>query len=860
MTPLYVFHSPALQNPLPASSLTLSLSLSRPSIEALSLSREPLCRSAVVPLSLSRDPRSPSADLSPSSIDRPCKWHRKLSSLYPFSAYRICPSILAGDDDLSSSMVLEKNPLVGFFVWSLMSLALLANQNTREIAKFDTKCCPSRFKKFIDDLKLEDVHVKAIGETPFRQFTEMPTNLKCQRTFLSMIITRWDNEKSAFHLGGKLLPVLPQDVALIMGLNMNGERIQLGTSGLKEECEFVDKYLEKKYIGTETLEQHLKAISEKIASNNKKTLDKKLLDLIADFKKLYMLYVCSTLLFPKSCRSFPFNIIFMVDKLEKVNDYAWAIAVHEFLIESIRQSSRKNTGFINGCVMLLEPWFYEHVNRYAPIRINAYPRYMRWAKSSKYMQSKSIKAILDNLSYTEVIEEITPTQEEITLLSPPKVSQETTAMADFIVRRMEERMPDIIGDRENYKMKIKDLEQRITILEEENERLKSENMELRSQGISVPHSPVDIVDDSLRRMDHPSSPSPSMSSPVETSRAAEHISKKTGEEEDAIASFEAKVGKDAEEVGVLKIWRSEIHNLLDEEGWISDKIIDGYATLISGRKPTGGLNSLKCYFFTSWFNVSVLKEQFKQKKIHKWDDADIHFVDDCPQQDNGYDCGVYVMKFMDCLSRGIGQNRDTIEKDCQSCEETRSKKKRSTIRTTRGRSSEPHVRSSEPTQRSIRSSTISVRSSHQFSGSQLWRQNIVCSSEPHVRSSDPTQRSLRSTKLSARSSHQFSGSQFWRQNIVRSSDPNDRSIEPITELSSLDPRNICAERFHPERGSLERTTCPLERIFPEKSSLDQNFSPLEPSALWIAILETEHSPLERTHRRAQFARPNEYLC
>ncbi|RWR96276.1 putative LRR receptor-like serine/threonine-protein kinase isoform X1 [Cinnamomum micranthum f. kanehirae] len=120
----------------------------------------------------------------------------------------------------------------------------------------------------------------------------------------------------------------------------------------------------------------------------------------------------------------------MVDKLEKVNDYAWAIAVHEFLIESIRQSSRKNTGFINGCVMLLEPWFYEHVNRYAPIRINAYPRYMRWAKSSKYMQSKSIKAILDNLSYTEVIEEITPTQEEITLLSPPKVSQRERLVVD----------------------------------------------------------------------------------------------------------------------------------------------------------------------------------------------------------------------------------------------------------------------------------------------------------------------------------------------------------------------------------------------------------------------------------------------
>ncbi|RWR92122.1 protein MAINTENANCE OF MERISTEMS-like protein [Cinnamomum micranthum f. kanehirae] len=562
----------------------------------------------------------------------------------------------------------------------------------------------------------------------------------------------------------------------------------------------------------ETLEKHLKVISKKIASNNKKSLDKKMLDLIADFKKLYMLYVCSTLLFPKSCRSFPFNIIFMVDKLEKVNDYAWAIAVHEFLIKTIRQSSRKNTGFINGCVMLLEPWFYEHVNRYKPIRTNSYPRYMRWAKSLKYMQSKSFKAILDNLSYTEVIEEITPTKEEMTLLSPQKVSQETTAMADFIVRRMEERMPDIIGDRENYIMKIKDLELRLTILEEENEQLKSENMELRNRGISVPHSPVDIVDASLRRMDHPSSPNPSMSGCVKTSRAAENISKKNGgrvrklsqmlqtpydactkaillrtknkgtchkrerlvadeiqskidiseEEEDAIASFEAKVGKDAEEVGKLKIWRSEIKNLLDEEGWISDKIIDTYAKLVSGRKPTGKLNSLKCYFFTSWFNscgdvayvnetvsthnkVSFLKEQFKQRKIHKWDKADIHSL-------------------MTALNK-------TMEKDCQSFEETHFKNKCSTIRTIRGRSSEPIFaranplreifarpnflsaraikfldRNSEDRTESARANPMSarantsqnsVRSTKGISVLIDFKQRAVRSSEPHVRLSEP---------------------------------------------------------------------------------------------------------------------------
>ena len=38
----------------------------------------------------------------------------------------------------------------------------------------------------------------------------------------------------------------------------------------------------------------------------------------------------------------------------------------------------------------------------------------------------------------------------------------------------------------------------------------------------------------------------------------------------------------------------------------------------------------------SFMQVSFLKEQFVQRKIHKWEKVDIHFIDDCPQQDNGY--------------------------------------------------------------------------------------------------------------------------------------------------------------------------------------------------------------------------------
>lgn len=75
---------------------------------------------------------------------------------------------------------------------------------------------------------------------------------------------------------------------------------------------------------------------------------------IADFKKLYMLYVCSALLFPKSCRSFPFILIFIVDKLEKIDKYDGLVLHMSFLVKSIPESEKKTTRIINGCIMVLE--------------------------------------------------------------------------------------------------------------------------------------------------------------------------------------------------------------------------------------------------------------------------------------------------------------------------------------------------------------------------------------------------------------------------------------------------------------------------------------------------------------------------
>lgn len=61
----------------------------------------------------------------------------------------------------------------------------------------------------MQDLKLDDVYIDAVKETHFKHLMDIPITLRCKRTFLLTIIFRWDDERSVFHLGGKLLPILP---------------------------------------------------------------------------------------------------------------------------------------------------------------------------------------------------------------------------------------------------------------------------------------------------------------------------------------------------------------------------------------------------------------------------------------------------------------------------------------------------------------------------------------------------------------------------------------------------------------------------------------------------------------------------
>ncbi|KAK2580705.1 hypothetical protein KPH14_011335 [Odynerus spinipes] len=66
-----------------------------------------------------------------------------------------------------------------------------------------------------------------------------------------------------------------------------------------------------------------------------------------------------------------------------------------------------------------------------------------------------------------------------------------------------------------------------------------------------------------------------------------------------------------------------------------------------------------CYHFNSskGYNESVALDFSKKLMLYIHPNSDETFVDiDCPQQDNGYDCGLYVLCFTDIVSRYALEN------------------------------------------------------------------------------------------------------------------------------------------------------------------------------------------------------------
>ena len=122
-----------------------------------------------------------------------------------------------------------------------------------------------------------------------------------------------------------------------------------------------------------------------------------------------------TILFPNTSCSVPNWIVDYVDDLHGMGRYAWAQATHKWLMEDVPQAAARvqercagkktKMGYVKGCSVALNIWFYELTGTGKKVRFGKTPRMLCYGESS-YRKQATIEAILSSLEGKEVINQV----------------------------------------------------------------------------------------------------------------------------------------------------------------------------------------------------------------------------------------------------------------------------------------------------------------------------------------------------------------------------------------------------------------------------------------------------------------------
>ncbi|KAK1291739.1 hypothetical protein QJS10_CPB17g00365 [Acorus calamus] len=252
------------------------------------------------------------------------------------------------------------------------------------------RCYPTKFLKIVQKLELQERHMKAMNRTPFGHFLKMP-NLLCERIILEESCAVWEKGRKGFKLGNSIIPFKVSDCALILGLSSYGDIVDFEKHG---ECtEFQKRFFDKSLPTTNVIVRHLQRLMyEELGP-------------LEDFTKMMVVLLFSTVLFPQTNFSLPIQLLSYVDEIERLQDYAWADAVHRFLIKHIPDASDR-------------VFVFEHSNIVKPKSIarDKVPRLFKW-ESIKHHRKNSAANLIEGMKDFQVIERLVPRDVENRFLS-----------------------------------------------------------------------------------------------------------------------------------------------------------------------------------------------------------------------------------------------------------------------------------------------------------------------------------------------------------------------------------------------------------------------------------------------------------
>ncbi|XP_054817322.1 protein MAIN-LIKE 2-like isoform X2 [Prosopis cineraria] len=259
----------------------------------------------------------------------------------------------------------------------------------------------------LDQWTLNSKQVELIEKAGFGYLRSIPA-ISLDNPLISALVERWRRETNTFHLNVGEMTVTLKDVALLLGLAINGDPvIGITYTTCGSVCE--------KYLGRAPASGYTSGGMVKLSwlkeffSRCPEDASK---EVIEQHTRAYLLYLVGSTIFSTTTgNKVPVMYLPLFENFEQCGQYAWGAAALAFLYRALGNASLKTQSTISGCLTLLQCWSYFHLNIGRPklnqdLMHDRFPFVLRWkGKQSSPTANRDVvfyRKALDSLKPCDV--------------------------------------------------------------------------------------------------------------------------------------------------------------------------------------------------------------------------------------------------------------------------------------------------------------------------------------------------------------------------------------------------------------------------------------------------------------------------
>ncbi|XP_061340312.1 protein MAIN-LIKE 2-like isoform X2 [Gastrolobium bilobum] len=231
----------------------------------------------------------------------------------------------------------------------------------------------------LDQWTLTPKQVELVEKAGFGFLRSIPA-ISLDNPLISGLVERWRRETNTFHLNVGEMTVTLKDVALLLGLAIDGEPvIGITYTACSSVC---DRYLgrspESGYTSGGMVKlSWLKEFFSRCPEDAP-------FEVIEQHTRAYLLYLVGSTIFSTTTgNKVPVMYLPLFENFDRCGQYAWGAAALAFLYRALGNASLKTQSTISGCLTLLQCWSYFHLNIGRPklnldLMHDRFPFVLRW--------------------------------------------------------------------------------------------------------------------------------------------------------------------------------------------------------------------------------------------------------------------------------------------------------------------------------------------------------------------------------------------------------------------------------------------------------------------------------------------------